>query len=161
MTRQSILIGLAWVCLLCAATKAGAAEFTYRGVKFGLTRDEVSKLVPLVGDTNQAAGGAGLGAAKGLSFEFDDKGQLYTLQISYWMPKPLHVMRPALRRALQKKYGVNAPSEKVWDLGDVLMSFEEYYIGNQSYLRTTITHKRLYDEYLDRLADQLAPSLRN
>ncbi len=157
MTKQSILMGIAWLCLLCGATKAGAAEFTYRGVKFGMTRDEVAKLVPLIPGSNQEAREGFVN--KKVFFQFDDRGQLYVIEISYQVEGPLAVA--ALRRALQKKYGVNNASERVWDLGDVLVSFDEYYGNPSHFLRTTITHKRLYDEYLDRLAAQFGPKLRD
>lgn len=154
--RQWILTVLLGCFLLGSATKSAAAEFTYRGVKFGMTREAVSKLVPLEGESNQAAANKG-SADKKVAFKFDDKGQLYVIEISYRIPPPEHLMAPALRRALQKKYGVSNPSEKPWDLGDALMSFEEYSLSKQDYLRTRITHTRLYDEYVERLAAKRAP----
>ncbi len=153
-----MLIGLLGLFLLGSAGEAPAAEFTYRGVKFGMTREEVSKLVPLVEGSNQAAGKKG-STDKTVFFQFDDKNQLYAIEISYWIPQPLHIMRPALRRQLQKKYAVSNPSEGVWDLGDAVISFEDYSLKKQHYLRTRITNKRLYDEYIERLAIQVAPSL--
>ena len=142
MTRQWILTGVLGLFLLSTATRAMAAEFTYRGVKFGMTREEVSKHVPLIPGTIQAAGKPGT-TAKAAYFQFDDKDQLYSIELNYLLPHPVQIMRPAMRRALQKKYAVSNPSEKVWDLGDALMSFEEYYMGSQGYLRITTTHKRL------------------
>ena len=163
MTIRWGLTSLLGLFLFCNATKAAAAEFTYRGVNFGMTKEEVSKLVPLEAASNRAAGRKSF-ADKEVNFEFDDKGQLYVIEIDYWIPKPPHIMRPAMRRALQKKYAVSNPSDPVWDLGDVLMKFDEYYGGGGGklpYLRTTITHKRLYNEYLDRMAAQLGPSVQD
>ncbi len=161
VTKQSILIASLvaslGIFLLCDAIKATAAEFTYRGVKFGMTREEVSKLVPLDPDSNRAAR-SGF-ADKNVNFQFDDRGQLYVIEISYLLEGPLAVS--AMRRALQKKYGVSNASEGVWDLDDVLVSIDEYYGNPSHYLRTTITHKRLYDEYLDRLASRFAPALQD
>lgn len=160
MTRQWILTGVIGLLLLCNATKAAAGEFTYRGVKFGMTRAEVSKLVPLEPGSNRAAGRTSF-SDNTVVFQFDDKGQLYIVEISYWIPNPPELMRAALKRALQKKYAVSNTSSVPWDLGDALMSFEEYYISNVAYLRTTIMHKRLYDEYLDRAGAVLQPRLQD
>ncbi|HLC21599.1 MAG TPA: hypothetical protein VJM10_05775 [Candidatus Methylomirabilis sp.] len=82
---------------------------TCHGVKFGMTREEVSKLVPLEGESNQAASNKG-SADKKVAFKFDDKGQLYVIEISYRIPPPQHLMLPALRREMQKKYAVSDPS---------------------------------------------------
>ncbi|HLC21598.1 MAG TPA: hypothetical protein VJM10_05770 [Candidatus Methylomirabilis sp.] len=41
------------------------------------------------------------------------------------------------------------------------MSFEEYSLSKQHYLRTRITHKRLYDDYVERLAAQRASSVQD
>ena len=158
MRKPWILIGLLGLFLLGSATKAPAAEFTYHGVKFGMTREEVSKLVPLEERSNKAAGQTSFADNK-VFFEFDDKGQLYAIEISYFIPKPVEIMRLALRRALQKKYAVSNPSTPIWDLGDTFLVFEDYYISNLAYSRTRITHKRLYDEYLDRLGAQFGPRL--
>lgn len=160
VTKQSMLIASLGIFLLCNAGRAAAAEFTYRGVKFGMTREEVSKLVPLEGRSNKAAGQTSFADNK-VFFEFDDKDQLYAIEINYFIPKPVDIMRPALRRALQKKYAVSNPSNAVWDLGDAFVVFEDYYIGNLAYLRTRITHKRLHDEYLDRLGAQFGPKLQD
>ncbi len=161
VTRRRILKSLLVIFLLCVATKLAAAEFSYREVKFGMTREEVSKLVPLEKGSNVAAGQTGF-MDKLVVFQFDDRGQLYGIEISYWIPEPGHIMLAAMRRALQKKYGVSNPSEKVWDLGDALISFDEYHVSNPAhYLRTTITHKRLYGEYLDRAGAPLGPSLQD
>ncbi len=161
MTKQGVVIGLLGFLLLCGATRTAAEEFTYRGVKFGMTREELSKLVPLEDGTNRAAGRKSF-ADKKVTFQFDDKGQVYAIEFEYWIPEPARLMQAALRRALQKKYAVASTSEKVWDLGYALMSFDEIYTTNPvRYLRTTITHKRLYEEYLDRVAVQFAPSLQD
>ncbi len=160
VTKHWMLTAVLGLFLFGSATKSAAAEFTYRGVKFGMTREAVSKLVPLDGDSNQAASNKG-SADKKVAFQFDDKDQLYAIEISYRIPPPQHIMRPALQRELRKKYAVTNPSEKAWDLGEALMSFEEYSLSKQRYLRTRITHKRLYDEYVERLAVQVAPSMQD
>ena len=161
MTKQRVVIGLLGFLLLCAATRTGAEEFTYRGVKFGMTREEVLKLVPLENGSNRVAGQKSF-ADKKVTFQFDDKGQVYAIEMDYWIPKPGRPILDALRKALQKKFAVANPSEKVWDLGYAFMSFEEYYSTNPvRYYRTTITHKRLYDEYLDRLSTQFGPALQD
>ena len=82
---------------------------TCHGVKFGMTREAVSKLVPLDGESNQAAANKG-SADKKVAFQFDDKDQLYAIEITYRIPPPQHLMRPALRREMQKKYAVSDPS---------------------------------------------------
>ena len=153
-TQRRIWLGWVGLYLICHAAQAGAAEFTYRGVKFGMTRDEVAKLVPLVPGSNQEAR-----QDKKIDFRFDDRGQLYVIEISYRIEGP-HAAA-ALRRALQKKYGVKNVSERVWDLGDVLVSFDEYYGNPTHFLRTMITHKRLYDEYLDRASALFGDRLRD
>ena len=160
VTRQWVLTALLGCFLLGSATNSAAAEFTYRGVKFGMTRKAVSKLVPLEERSNKAAGKTSF-ADNEVFFEFDDKGQLYAVEISYFIPKPAEIMRLALRRALQKKYAVSNPSEKAWDLGDAFLVFDDYYISNLAYSRTRITHKRLYDEYLDRLGAQFGSRLQD
>jgi hypothetical protein len=132
----------------------------FGGVKFGMTRAEVSKLVPLEPGSNRAAGRTSF-SDNTVVFQFDDKGQLYIVEISYWIPEPKEIMLAALKRALQKKYAVSNTSSVPWDLGDALMSFEEYYMSNVAYLRTTIMHKRLYDEYLDRAGAVLQPRLQD
>ncbi len=158
VTRQWILTGVIGLLLLCNATKAAACEFTYRGVRFRMTRTEVSKFVPLEPGTNRAAGRTSF-SDNTVVFQFDDKGQFYIVEISYWIPDPKELIRAALKRASQKKYAVSNTSSVPWDLGDALMSFEKYYISNVACLRTTIMHKRLYDEYLDRAGAVLQPRL--
>jgi hypothetical protein len=135
--------------LLCNATKAAAYEFTYRGVRFCMTRTEVSKFVPLEPGTNRAAGRTSV-SDNTVVFQFDDKGQFSIVEISYWIPDPKELIRAALKRAPQKKYAVSNTSSVPWDLGDALMSFEEYSISNVHYLQSRIRHKRLYNEYFDR-----------
>jgi len=163
VTKQKILIGLLGFLFLSAVTQAAAEEFTYRGVKFGMTREEVSKLVPLKkGSDKERATGQTNFEDNTVFFQFDDTGRLYAIEISYFIPDPKHIVLPAMRKALAKKYGVSNPSEKVWDHGDVRISFGEYYISNPAqYLRTTITHKRLYDEYLDRVGTLLGDRLKD
>jgi hypothetical protein len=160
MSTRWLLTGLLAGFFLCNTMEAGAAEFTYRGVKFGMTREGVSKLVPLIPRTNQALGRAG-STAKAVYFQFDEKDSLYGIELNYLIPEASPIMRRAMRRALQEKYAVVNPSEKVWDLGDAVMTFEEYNMGGQAYLKVIATHKRLYDEYLDRLATQLGASVQD
>jgi hypothetical protein len=161
VTRRRILKGLLVIVLLCDVTKVAAAEFSYRGVKFGMTREEISKLVPLEPGTNEVTGRQSF-MDKQVAFQFDDKGQLYVVEISYWVPEPVQLKLAAMKRALQKKYAVSNPSEKVWDLGDAFMSLDDIFVTNPSrYLKTTITSKRLYDEYLDRAGATFRPALQD
>ena len=72
VTKRWVLTGLLLFFLLGTATKGAAAEFTYRGVKFSMTRGEVSILVLPEPGTNQVAGWQGF--SKNAAFQFTDKG---------------------------------------------------------------------------------------
>jgi len=94
--------------VLFPSLRAGAEEFSFYGVRFGMTQEEVGSLWLLLGDGVYAVPAESVSNVKPL---FDHEGRLYELSFSIILPAddPAVLVRTAFQQEINARWGKATP----------------------------------------------------